>query len=781
MKKNIIALFVFLFPGLFIFFPYLTGKRLFVFIDVGQDFLLNLWPLFLHVSSLLKSGVFPVYSMSLGFGTNIFAGSLIRTSIVDPFALILLLFPQNLFLPLIPWILLSKIVISAFLFYYFLMRIKLSYSASVLGGLLFSYSSQMIIRMGWHHYSTEMILIPILLISIQKFVFEEKKIWLLLCFTWIGFYHSYYVFVYTLFCLMVYVHLYSSYTNQMDLKKIIINLIKYLVIIVLGSLLSAVVMVPNLNTIFSSARVTESNFSFFSLGNLFVGKELFFTIISRFFSSELLGYANSFTGWQNTLEAPILYSGLITLLFVSIATYFLNKKEKIIFYFSGLASFLYLFFPIVTSIINASYGMKYKTSAFFITIFLVFYTSLLFDRFLKTNFSKKILKHKMLLAIRTLVPLYILGLFTFYINFFQITLNLQFNIVVLTILLLLVYSFWVNIKIFGYARKYWSVIFFAIIITEICIFGFVSIQKRISISHQDTLQIFEQSNDLKNIIDSLNATDNSFFRIEKDFGLFGTGYPNDAAALSYTGTGIYHSFNSNYFAKFMESFEILDNSFHYRFFSGFDDENISLRRLLGVKYYITNNSIPKVSEYTKIFEYNNYAVWKDEKAISFGTIFHSGVTYSEMERTTIDNKKKIVLKTIFIPDAIAKKLSDDFFVKHLSENDNSELKKNDFAKISHKNHTSIFGKIKVTEPGIFFIPLLFSDGWHFKANGISKEILEVNYGFMGVYLDKGEYDFELIYIQPYLLLGGIITVGTILLIGFIFLIPPLSPKLQKEI
>src|SRR5207249_8971699 len=58
------------------------------------------------------------------------------------------------------------------------------------------------------------------------------------------------------------------------------------------------------------------------------------TAILRFFSSDIIGTGSFFNGWNNYLEAPLFYFGLINLLLVPQLFQFLDKKRKIIY--SGL-------------------------------------------------------------------------------------------------------------------------------------------------------------------------------------------------------------------------------------------------------------------------------------------------------------------------------------------------------------------------------------------------------------------------------------------------------------
>ena len=54
----------------------------------------------------------------------------------------------------------------------------------------------------------------------------------------------------------------------------------------------------------------------------------FGSVIHRLFSNNSLGVGNDFKGWQNTLESPMIYTGIWSLLLTPLLFQHLSKKEK---------------------------------------------------------------------------------------------------------------------------------------------------------------------------------------------------------------------------------------------------------------------------------------------------------------------------------------------------------------------------------------------------------------------------------------------------------------------
>lgn len=729
--------------------PHLLGQKIFVFVDVGQDFLLNIWPMYKHFGDLIKSELFPTYTLSLGFGTNIFAGSLIRTSIVDPFAWILYFTPNKLFAYLIPYVFLIKITLAGSFFSYFLHRLGIDKKSSTVGGLLFAFSSQMLVRSGWYHYTTEMVFIPLFLVSIKEFLDTKKKIGLILSFLWLSTYHSYYALVYLIFGSLAFSHIYFQ-QSKINLISFIKKIKNFWIACFSGILAGSVIFIPNIYNILSSSREIGNNNYIFDWKNLFVSKHLFLTIISRFYSSELLGYAKTFSGWTNTLEAPILSLGIFSLIILFIVPFFLNKKEKIIFYISYLIVFLYLLVPGFTQLINGFYGSNFKTSAFFITVLTTYYVSYTLTKVGITNRIKNVNPLKILLA--SSIPLVIFIFYTGCVLLFESEVYLQKRVWFISLLFLLVYPVLFFLKFKLNSKKIIPKMILILIILEIFIGGYFTLHKRTTLTKDQVENIDRKTEKLSKIVDKIKDNDKGFYRIEKDFGIYGDGYPNDSAVVGYMDTGIYHSFNHSSFSSFMKSMGLLDGSFSYRFFSGFSDEDISLRRLLGVKYFLSKND-KSIPEYVQIDQYENVLIWEDKNVINFGTVFTEFITYDQA--SSIDKKqiKETILNKIIVPN--------NFTSLSTGKNSDSNDHVKEYSLVTSIKNNEINGKINVTKPGIIFFPITYDKGWNLIVNNSKIEKIKVNYGFVGAFLGEGEYIYQLKYEQPYLRIGGLISIISI--------------------
>lgn len=76
----------------------------------------------------------------------------------------------------------------------------------------------------------------------------------------------------------------------------------------------------------------------------------------------------------------------------------------------------------------------------------------------------------------------------------------------------------------------------------------------------------------------------------------------------------------------------------------------------------------------------------------------------------------------------------------------------------------IIGSINVKEDGYFTIQIPYDKGFQIKVDGINVDYENVNVGFLGFPIKKGNHDIEIEYVAPYKKIGGIISVSGIILL-----------------
>ena len=102
---------------------------------------------------------------------------------------------------------------------------------------------------------------------------------------------------------------------------------------------------------------------------------------------------------------------------------------------------------------------------------------------------------------------------------------------------------------------------------------------------------------------------------------------------------------------------------------------------------------------------------------------------------------------------------DNEYIKNI----NKEIEKFD---IIEMNSEKITGTIKSKEDGYLILSIPYDKGFKIKVNNINKNYKLINESFIGLYLEKGEYNIEITYNPPYKNIGILASIiGISLLIG----------------
>lgn len=745
--------------GIFIYWPFLTFQT--VFIQHIHDFHANLLPNYIHIRDLITHFEFPVWSFSLGLGTNIFAGNFMRVSIVDPFTWITYFFNGKYMLLAFPYILVLKIIIAGIAFYLYLRFNKISHTSSLVFSTAYAISGQMIVRSPWYHYTTEMVFLPFLLISIDQFL-EKKKIWpTVLCFIWLGSYHLYHVFLYSFFS-FYYVGWKYWLTNTMQLsawKKNIITFIKlyahFTLAILIGLLLSAVILFPNIyNYLHSSRSLTFQSIDVeqsYSIDSFFVNTQLFFLIIIRFFGNGITGYLGNYSGWLNSLEDPNLFTGMLSLVFFCVFPFYF-KRKKIFFIGTIFIIASYLFIPYIRNIWNIFYGNRFKTSTFFIVPTMLLLASISFDRFIKNHKPDIILKRT---AITITCFFIISSLIILNPRIKDITINFEPFIFKLLLLAVIIFV----------ATKYVSnrvIILITISIFSMIYFNAKYIQSGAWIKFDYTERQSQNIINTKKALQYIGTIDDGFYRVNKNFALYDLQGINDAVAINYLGTTTYQSFNEASLTKFATYWDPYNKTeLGSRVFNGFIQDNLYLNDLLVEKYYLSINQNEKPDNFKKIKTISEIDIYINETVIPFGTIFSHVITEDVLESFTQNEYQEITRRAVLIQDEIKKDLTGIAHIKKKQNLTTIESAKTHLDVSQFKN-TYIAGTVTTNKKGIILFQFPYNEGWQLQINDRDADLFEVNAGLTGAIITPGKHKIELEYQQPYLNVGIAVSIATIL-------------------
>lgn len=129
-------------------------------------------PFILETKRMLASGA-PWWSWNTYFGDNFICGYF--SFLTSPFVWIASLFPSEFILQGLSFVLLLKFLVLGVVAYTYLRRIEISNKSSVIGSILYTFSSYTIGNLYYCCFLESQIVFPVVLYSIEAFLNQEKK------------------------------------------------------------------------------------------------------------------------------------------------------------------------------------------------------------------------------------------------------------------------------------------------------------------------------------------------------------------------------------------------------------------------------------------------------------------------------------------------------------------------------------------------------------------------------------------------------------------------------
>jgi len=355
-----------------VFQDFINFKKIFLFKDIGSDTINMFHPILIHLTHYLKTEGVPAWSFSQGLGQNIFPLWLgdLSTNIV-------MLFDKDTIPKAIVFVEFLKIFLSAFIFFKYLKELKVTAFACMIGALLYAFCGYMILGGTWMIFSTEAVYVAIMLLGFERWLQHGKWFLFMLGITLIGLLQPFYLFSYTIFLIGYIVVRYND-IHEGNWKGFIGFSFKTVGIAALGVGITAYQLLPDILMLLESPRVGGEA----GLASKLKAQPMFaladdvlrFTTTFRAFGSDLLGNGIKFKGWQNYLEAPLLYCGILSLVAFPHVFSSLSKKQKIFYGVLTGVFVLPILFPYFRYAFWVFSGDYYRTLSLIISILLLFYT-----------------------------------------------------------------------------------------------------------------------------------------------------------------------------------------------------------------------------------------------------------------------------------------------------------------------------------------------------------------------------------------------------------------------
>ncbi len=754
-----------------VFSDFISLKKVYLFRDIGSDSLNIYFPALASMSDYLKNESVLGWSFQQGMGQNMFP-----MSIGDFFSNFLTYFDKSKIPYGLVFVEIVKIFLTAFVFYKFLKELKLSNYSSLIASFLYAFSGFMILGGCWTIFSVEALYAAIILFGFERWLNHNKFLWLVLGITLMAFLQPFFLFMYTILISAYAIVRYHD-VKEKDTKQFVLFISKTIGLATLAVLMSSYQLFADLLQYTESPRVggEASLFARLKAQGMFEFADpvLRFTTVFRSFGSDMLGTGNNFKGWQNYLEAPNFYCGILCL--VTFPQFFgsLSKRQK---YFYGALTCLFclpIFFPYFRYAFWAFSGDYFRTFSLVIIFIMVMFSARAISYIEQTGKLNKVV-----LGVTMLILLLLLY-----------TPSAQFKGAINTNL-----RGFVTFLIFAYAallfgltkstsmKSVSKLVLLLLCVIELTSFSSITVNKRDVITKYVLKDKVGYNDYTVEAVNYLRQNDKEFYRLNKDYssGLAIHSSINDAKVQGFYGTPSYFSFNQKNYIKFLGDLNVIDvkDENATRWAKGLADRPI-LFSIASGKYWLskrTDNAIANLG-FDSIAKFGDVKVYKNKYALPFGFIYNKGISEIDFKKMSPTQKDFCLLRACVIGNEDKSTFSSiqpfnvtdtnavfsfDNYLTYVND-----LKKDEF-KITKFSENSIIGNVNTKERKILFFSMPFDEGWAVTVNGKESKLYRLNCGLTGLLTEKGDNKVELAFTPRYKNQGAMVSFGSLIIfIGLI--------------
>lgn len=748
-----------------VFYDFITGEKVYLYKDIGSDSVNIYFPWLVHISDYVKNNGTPTWSFSQGMGQNIFP-----LWLGDFFSdIISFLFSREKLPYMLANVEIAKILLSGFVFFKYLSELKLGKFTAAVGAYLFAFCGYIILGGCWTIFSSEAFYVALILYGFERWLNHGKILWFVLGISALAFLQPFFLYPYTLF-LAAYILVRYNDVKGDTWSKFPLFIAKTIGLAVVAVAISAYQLFPDLLQYIESPRVGGDA----SLVDNLKAQPMFgitdsalrFTTTFRAFGSDMLGTGSEFKGWQNYLEAPLFYCGILCLVVFPQAFVGYSKNKKIAWGVFAGVFILPVFFPYFRYIFWAFSGNYFRAYSLVVTLMLLIFSAQGLDHVLKNR--------KVNLPVLGVTTAFLLFLLFSPATEFEPNINQGMRSSSTLLVILYAGILWAltreNLRATG------SVLLVVFCMFEMMFYSYTTINQRDAITGKELTEKVGYNDYTVEAVKYIKDHDKGFYRINKDYQsgpAIHTSF-NDAKVQGYFGTMSYHSFNQINYVRFLGIMGVINpkDEFQTRWLKGLWERPLLLSLTSG-KYILAKNPEPhlKMFGYDSVGRQGNVDIYKNNYAQPLGVAYDQGLNERTFRALSQGQKDIYLFKGCVIDsgDNEAAAAVKQYDIADTATPTTMELYFQSATALSKKglNITSfkedhIIGNIATQTSSMLFLSIPYDEGWKALLNGKEVKIHRVNCGFTGIILPAGSNTVDLKFTPRYMAKGGIISVISIL-------------------
>jgi hypothetical protein len=716
---------------------FLFGPKYFAFVDVGSDTFAQFVPALMHMAT--PEAWQSAWSFKVGMGG-------VAPVSVGPFSLLAIAGGPELVLDLRIWVYLAKILAGGAAFYAFALATGARRESAVICALAYSYCGYIAVDGQWDGHATEFVAYAFLLWALARHA-RQPSGWLVALAIAFAAYGG--VFLFSVGVFFVYVLIAESVASGRPAETLARWLRSVLPFGVVGLLLAAPVVLPNIYLLLESPRITGPQAVFADrMRELFTLNDTTTTLIelAGLFHKNLLGAGSQHFGWMNYLEGPGGYVGMLALLVIPQLWRGTRADRRVLLAGSAVLA-AYLLLPAVRYL-AFGFGLDYfRVNSLWVSLLLL--TLALRALGVMAEHGAGL---RLLAGTGTALVLLVLHLRAelFPPPSMAHTLALAtFGAVALVLVALL--------AIRKLEWRTFATLAMGLVATEASVTNYVSFNgKREAVTRQ-TPGYADPSLDALAFI---RARDPGFHRIEKTYNSVSF---CDALAQGYMGVKSYW-FQGAGAVGFFSDLDLIPRRSRTKNFTNWlpnFGDRFALYSLAGVKYLVSPEPLAWPG-FRKIHTTGALSVFENELALPLGVVYEHQYPKDRLAKMSPEAKDITLLNAV-----IVEKLRGDapkvYDARQMMKQGPTWLEDNYFTparqlqkrglSIERFSDGHITGKVDSDVPGVLVFSIPFARGWTVAVDGVEQPVFSANLGLLATDIARGPHSIELRYALPGLLPG----------------------------
>jgi len=744
--------------GLAVFSRFVFGDAVLLYTDIGRDSLTSYYTDFVHLSNYIRSDGFPSWSFHIGMGQDLaYATGFL---LLEPVSWL----PGTWIAHALVYQHLFKVLLAGLLFFRFLQLRRAPLPVALLGSMLIAFSGYMTMGSCWYLPAEELLVFAAILVGTETALQRGRWLLLVLSVALLGGINPFYLYLCGVF-LGCYVPFRLVADNGWQPGPILKRSLLLVPLVLLGVGLGATITLPFLNVVLNSPRGSGATSAASVLASVpvfgFESTAHYITALLRCYSNDLAGTGDNFRGWQNYLEAPLTYCGLISILLFPQSLLAGSRRHRII-------AVLFLAFLIIPSVFPwfrhlfwLFKGDYYRTYSLFLIFGVVTLSLIAFRNYLARGpFSLLLLGSWAIVLIAILyLPLEAL----------QSMIEPRVRLAVTVYLSLYALIFLAG-KLLG--KQAWATYLLLFVTAlELAHFNWITVSQRRFVKKSELIHGVAARPETVDAVTNLKSTDGTFFRttVLRAGGLGTETDPNDAMLLGYYGTSSYGSFNDSNYIRFLVAVESIPShrETDTRWAVGLAG-NFVPSMFAGEKYALVDDPAPfqKASQYEFVRLYGSQHLLHNTFSLPLGLTFTRYLPEDEFRRLPRDGKEQVLLAAAILdsPNAAAvegltpitaseleRELAASSFPAMVEQRRSTGLQ------ITSFSQSRISGDLHLEQNGILVLQTPFNPGWHASQDGQAVLTVRTDVGLLGVPVKAGQHKVELRYRNVWLLAGAGLT------------------------